>query len=117
MGLVGCGVRRVFGCGCGVRACGVRVRVRPQLAEVYWVEGLGPSQVELWTLPDSGTPTGSQGLEEDDTHHGPAAAAAAAGAAGTHARNSFADQVGPGEGADSSTAGGNALRLQSRVLC
>jgi hypothetical protein len=70
------------------------------------VEGLGPSQVELWTLPDSGTPTGSQGVEEDDTHHRPAAAAAAAaGAAGTHARNSFADQVGPDEGADSRLTG------------
>lgn len=90
----------------------------PQLAEVYWVEGLGPSQVELWTLPDSSTPTGTEGVEEDDTHHRPAAAAAAAaGAAGTHARNSFADQVGPDEGGSKhrqSAAGWTCvLRLQS----
>lgn len=92
-------VRR--GCAACVRVCVCMCACTPQLAEVYWVEGLGPSQVELWTLPDSGTPTGTEGVEEDDTHHRPAAAAAAAaaaGAAGTHARNSFADQVGPGEG-------------------
>lgn len=99
--------------GCAACVCGMCVPVTLQLAEVYWVEGLGPSQVELWTLPDSGTPTGAEGVEEDDTHTRPAtAAAAAAGAAGTHARNSFADQVGPNEGCSKHFWSGSWLDLR-----
>jgi hypothetical protein len=66
-----------------------------QLAEVYWVEGLGPSK-ELW-MAEADLAAGSAADIDgvDDAHHGPAAAA---GAAGTHVRNTFADQVGAWEG-------------------
>lgn len=61
-----------------------------QLAEVFWVEGLGPSK-ELWMAEADGS-TGTDLDGVDDHTHGPAA-----GAAGTHVRNSsFADQVGTG---------------------
>lgn len=66
----------------------VAVSLSHQLAEVFWVEGLGPSK-ELW-MPDadSSTPTALGG---------PAAAAGgvgpAVGPAVTLSRHSFADQV------------------------
>jgi hypothetical protein len=80
---------------CGRVVGRVRVRVcAAQLAEVFWVEGLGPSK-ELW-MAETDLAAGSAADVDgvDDAHHGPAAA----GAAGTHVRNTFADQVGAREG-------------------
>lgn len=90
-GCAGCvvlGALWCWGCGCWLRLC-VWLCPSLQLAEVFWVEGLGPSK-ELWMADtDSSTP---QALG------GPAAAAAAGvgpagGPAGTLSRHSFADQV------------------------
>lgn len=80
-------------CGVLLGVCVLCVRAA-QLAEVYWVEGLGPSK-ELW-MAEADLAAGSAADIDgvDDAHHGPAAA----GAAGTHVRNTFADQVGDGEG-------------------
>lgn len=64
--------------------CGVPA----QLAEVYWVEGLGPDK-ELWMAePDHGA---CADLGSPDTLTG-------AAGAGTHSRHSFADQVSDGGG-------------------
>lgn len=87
-GAVCCGpVFVVLGVWC-VTLC---VGASAQLAEVFWVEGLGPSK-ELW-MADADGSTGTDLDGVDDHTHGPAA-----GAAGTHVGNSsFADQVGLGD--------------------